>query len=346
MSSTASFVAWIWAGCLAATPAGGERCKEIVQLPHVLPGGVADPAGRTGYLARPQGGIAAVDLRSGEVLWETRLGHLPLAVVGDHVYASARDEANVLRVVGFDTTRKGVCSFESDPIDLPKELENRRTLLTWSLAQDQIRLTVDGSSALAARSAAQFGIELRSGRVSALSEAARAPAPLPPKDLTKRVVRWQGALGHAYKALVLEEAAAEQKLVLRAYELETERPLAPRDLIQGKRLIARPTLNGQQVCVRDAAPSPDQKLDLAGQHAWSIFSLETGDKIANLPFQPGTQEIAVAGARAYCLIAGSLRGAVDRPFDHARTLRAIDLATGKTVWERPLEAKRITPPGT
>ena len=59
----------------AAPPAPGP-----LWLP--LPGGVADAAGTTGYVANPEGRVEALDLATGRVLWESSVPCHPLALVG------------------------------------------------------------------------------------------------------------------------------------------------------------------------------------------------------------------------------------------------------------------------
>ena len=39
-----------------------------------------------------------------------------------------------------------------------------------------------------------------------------------------------------------------------------------------------------------------------------------------------------------------VRGPIDRPFVPPRLLQAIDLKTGKLIWERPVEGKQLLPP--
>src|SRR5947208_13252831 len=64
-----------------------------------LPAGIADPAGRTGFLAGAGGGVDAVDLTTGDVLWQTTEAQRPLLVVGDRLYAQAGVRRNRLRVL-------------------------------------------------------------------------------------------------------------------------------------------------------------------------------------------------------------------------------------------------------
>ena len=59
--------------------------------------------------------------------------------------------------------------------------------------------------------------------------------------------------------------------------------------------------------------------------------------------EPGATEFAVAGPRAYYVLKGpprepALGGVLPR------TLKAVDLKTGKRLWEQPLEGERLPPP--
>src|SRR5205823_4768852 len=69
--------------------------------PVLLPCGVADAAGRTGYLSNPGGGIDAVDLLTGDLLWKSDEAQRPLLVVGGRLYAQAGLKRNRIRVLAF-----------------------------------------------------------------------------------------------------------------------------------------------------------------------------------------------------------------------------------------------------
>ena len=95
----------------------------VVELPRgnvvLLPCGVADAAGRTGFLANAAGGIDAVDLVAGELLWSTDEAQRPLLVVGDRLYAQAGLKRNRIRILAFDINKTGECVLESDAVVLP-----------------------------------------------------------------------------------------------------------------------------------------------------------------------------------------------------------------------------------
>ncbi|MDB5309889.1 MAG: hypothetical protein JWO38_4091 [Gemmataceae bacterium] len=94
------------------------EAKEAVE-PVYLPYGITDAAGEVGYLTLPAGdGLVAVDLATGEVLWQTKEANQPLVVAGKRLVArTARD--NRVRVVVLDIAAKGKCLLESEPLDLP-----------------------------------------------------------------------------------------------------------------------------------------------------------------------------------------------------------------------------------
>ncbi len=284
-----------------------------------------------------------MDLRNGKMLWHSAAARRPLELAGERLYASAPAGPGRLRVVALDVTRKGQVVFESEPVTVPPPHPARPQSLRWTPLKEQLRLTWETADGAAPPGAV---VDLRTGRVRVLSGASPDAAQKSPVDLSQRVVRWQGLVGDAYKALVLEESAAGQRLVLCGWEPGGGKPQPTRELLHGKRLVVRPAVNTPYLCLRDAVPCPDQKADERGRHGWSVFDAGTGEAVARLTYEPGTQAVAVIGPRAYCLVAGPIRCSVDRPFVNPRVLKAVDLLTGKTVWERPAEGKRLTPPGT
>jgi hypothetical protein len=341
---SAAALLWTLANVLAASPTHAVAWHEVVAGPFVLPGGVADPSGRNGFFANPDGGVTAVDLRNGKVLWESPAAGRPIVVSGERLYASAPLGSGALCVMGLNTTGRGETVFESGSVAIPPAPAGHPRTLRWTADKDQLRLTWQ----LPGESTPDGGatIDLRSGHVHVLPGHSFALEQKPPVDLARRAVRWQGVVGDAYKALVLEDTAEGQRLVLYAWDAKTGQARDQRELLQGKRLLVRAAVNDQYLCLRDAVPSPDQKADVHGRHAWSIFDAATGELVTRLPYEPGTQAIAVCGLRAYCLVVGAVRGSVSQSFENTRVLKAVELKTGKTVWERPADTRHVNPAGT
>ncbi|HZY86128.1 MAG TPA: hypothetical protein VFE78_14940, partial [Gemmataceae bacterium] len=115
-----------------------------------LPAGLSDHARRTGFFSNDAGGIDAIDLTAGELLWRNSEAQRPLLLDGGRLYAQAGTRRNRLRVLALDLARKGECVFESDPVVFPGwvvtgeapgrsfsarwRLEDNRLLLNWEAA--------------------------------------------------------------------------------------------------------------------------------------------------------------------------------------------------------------------
>jgi hypothetical protein len=147
------------------------------------------------------------------------------------------------------------------------------------------------------------------------------------------------------RVLVLDEVAGAERLVLHSWDRNGKQQ-PERELLRGKRLLAVPTLDDRYLCVRDILPSPEERLAVEDRRAygWSVVAVATGEQVAWLPYEAGTQSLAVLGSRAFVLVAGTVRGPVDRVYSQPRTLKAHDLKTGKLLWERPLDPKPVAPP--
>ena len=365
--------------------AGVGRAGEFVAA-HVLPGGIIDPDRRTGYFATPEGGIDAVDLATGQVHWQTVEGQRPLFVRDDRLYAVAAVTKNrPWRFMGFKLNEPspgthGFCVrafalhddgnlvLESDAVEMPEWVGVRAApgqafLTRWQVGEDalvlnwEVRTWYAGSKRPTPQMQAGARQHLE-GAVRVLFESgtttAAAPLPQPPpapswpfaEDLQGMALRWEGRSGVCYKAVVVEAAAGKETLVLRSWNYATHAPEVARELATGKALVVLPTTDERYLCVREAMPSPDQRLSEADRQRcdWTIFALETGARVASLPYVPGTQTVTILDGRAFVQIGGPLLGRINQPFNQPRTLRAVALKSGKILWERPLPSKIIMPP--
>lgn len=113
----ASIVAYMWTTLVAASEAADSAPKSWVNIP----GGLAEPTGKIAYLASANEGIEAVDLESGQPIWESKDAQRPLALAGDQLIAQApRGQAkiNTINVVIIDAPSGKVVS-HANPIVLP-----------------------------------------------------------------------------------------------------------------------------------------------------------------------------------------------------------------------------------
>jgi hypothetical protein len=108
---------------LVAASAPGGGAKDALAAPVLLPaGGVADPAGQVGYFRNTSGGIDALDLETGKLLWATREASHPLLATADRLFAHAPvpKKANGVRVVVLDVKNQGKRVLESQGVMFPE----------------------------------------------------------------------------------------------------------------------------------------------------------------------------------------------------------------------------------
>jgi hypothetical protein len=334
----------------------------------VLPQGIADPAGHTGFFASADGAIEAVDLASGKVLWRTHEAQRPLLLDGDRLLAQAGTKRNRLRILRFDPSRNGACDFESDPVVFPGwvvtgeahgcsfaalwQIEKHHLVLEWEASAWYAGKTPPAPEEyLAARkhAAGMARIDLRTGQVEILPAQKKpaAPAPSLPDHLEKKDLRWQGLVGPHWKVLSLQEENGQQCFVLESWDQRNQKEQEPKKLLRGKRLLARTTLDERILCIREINPSPDERLSLMPKKplgTWSLFSVETGEVVGRIPDQAGMNAITVLGKRVFYLVPGTFRGTLNEPNIQPQILRVIDLSSGQKLWERPVAGKLIAPP--
>lgn len=87
---------------------------------ELRPGVIVDAARQLAYIGQPTGGLAAIDLATGRVQWESRDASWPLFLDGDLLVARAEAGAGgELRISGLDTSRRGQRRFASE-LSLPE----------------------------------------------------------------------------------------------------------------------------------------------------------------------------------------------------------------------------------
>jgi hypothetical protein len=333
-----------------------------------MPCGLADPAGRTGFFASAIGGIEAVDLKTGELLWESSEAQRPLLVTGTRLIAQAGFKRNRLRILVFDLTQNGECVLESDPVVLPAwvvvadapgrsfdarwRVERNQAVLSWEAAAWYAgieKISPDEQAAARKHAAGTARIDLDSGQVELGPPEATAARPglevVP--ELEKKAIRWQGEIGNARAAILLEQTAEQQTLILRTWDRATGKEGQAKELAKGKRLLLLPTLDGHFLCLRDGGLAPDEK-NLGRDRTDLFFNLLSvdlgGAVVAKVPYEPGMQLMTVLGTRLYYCVSGNVRGRTDRPMAQTRTLKAYDVAAGKLVWSRAVAGKVVAPP--
>lgn len=101
-------------GYALLAPLAVGQDKNVSQPPRLLPGGgVATPAGKVGFFPNTSGGIDALDLASGKVLWSSNDANRPLLATEDRLFAQRQNS-----IFSLDA-QDGKRVFEAKPIGLP-----------------------------------------------------------------------------------------------------------------------------------------------------------------------------------------------------------------------------------
>lgn len=324
------------------TPATFAAAAPEAKHAYVLPWGIVDGGGRHGYVLNPSGGIDTLDLENGKLLWKTEKPLRPLALVGKRLVTQATEKgkANAVRVVVLDVMAKGKELLRSDPVTFPDWVavgltygrsftssawvDGDSLLLRWQARawyaggarptpeiERRARKNADGVAR----------IDLKTGRVATLdpAKAPAAPAVKPPTGV---------------ETIVVEPDGARQKLVVK------RKGGAPWVLLEGRALMFHLAADGRtllahQALVKSALPE--------GDYAWWVFSLETGKQVAKFAYEEGTVSATAVGPRAYVVVQRAARGP-RFGMTALRILKAVELKSGKILWEHPTEGFRMLPP--
>ncbi len=357
--SWAPFVAL--AALAGPAPAAPLPGKVVPPASYALPFGVADD--RTGFFKNDKGGIDAVDLRSGKALWTAKVAGTPLAVAGPRLVAQVGKKVVVL------DTGTGKPIRESAALGFPDWVavgtaygrsyaargwvDGDKFYLAWEARAwyaGGARPTPEVERRARKHAAGVARIDLATGKVDML-EREKAPRPPGPKvhpAVAKAAARsvWTAGgqesvvrtAGKYAVAADLEAKGPQQSVVLRRWELDGGKELAPVTLLTNRSLRVEWGADNKVVLVhpalvREALP--------AGDYAWWAFSAQTGKQVGKFEYAEGTAQATALGPHAYYVVQGRMIGRP--PFGPnrtvPRTLRAVDLKSGKLAWERSVEGQ-------
>ena len=122
------------------------------------------------------------------------------------------------------------------------------------------------------------------------------------------------------------------KAVLKRCDLAGDKPLHPVVLEEGGPYDRERVIGPGVVLIHRKS----------GDAAWDVYSVE-GNRWGRSPTSWAPRTLPAVGPRAYCMVQGEHKGS---PFGGVipRTLKAVDLKTGRRLWEQPLEGERLPPP--
>jgi hypothetical protein len=343
--------------------------KAAVPIP--FPDGVVDAERRVAFVSSPKGGIQAIQLEDGKVLWTNdAVAGRPWLVAGRRLVARGD------RLVVLDVQNEGKMLRQCDAPAYPSVKVPDRCTVSFHLWEPRIVgdvmeakwyavANIDRSKGRPFAFEAWTGfnkavpvgtvrINLDTGRAEVqvdakpvdvtmglIPEAAkseqRLPSGLPEKlvsvwqkyykDQDGRIAILDGRLVGV--SLMLEKLGQEyqKKVVLSSWDMKTGAAAEPVELIKDK-----------AIAIANVALTEDRRHAAVGfgTSAVTIFSLTDGKPVAReLKGVLSPQNAFVDGIRLYSVEMSGPGG--------ARSLRAIDLKTGKPAWDRPVQPRSTIP---
>ncbi len=279
-------------------------------------GVVADPARGEVYLMAPAGGVEALRVADGQVAWTSRDAAEPLAVAGGRLLCTAEPAAGGrrLEVVALDPASGGAAAVRGS-FELPRGVR--------AAVEDSF----DGAFAPEASSGPGAGL------VVSWQATSRITRGMPTEDDAQGgPVRGPARGGATF------DLATGRMVPLAPGALGPPRPPQTPDIEQDERLADVPgtqfrSADGAHVMTRtrnENRRSPDR-------WKWSIFAQRDGTLVGGAALPASYSPFFVSGTRLVVVTtARQRRSAEGRLVSEPLTLRAIDLSTGREVWQRPV----------
>jgi hypothetical protein len=326
-----------------------------------IPRGLADPHGKFAYVVGPQGLIYRLDLKTGKNQAYTKDPGTPLAIQDEMLigWAPSQGTSNAVRL--FAVVQDGdvldlvweqalalptwveVGSLEPDRFSLEAEILDEELVVTW-----QARSRYAGGAppspeveAAETRDASRIVyINPKTGTVlreEHKDSVALTQEPLPDLPANWSIVPylqgeswatrpWSVNAGNAF----LVKTAGEPGILLVRREAGNAARTVETRLTQDPAAVASVTPDGKFVFIHEARNDPA---------SWHVYSGRDGERIAKLPFDPGTQGVSVVGEQVLYLVIQEQGQA--RP----TSLRSRELHTGQEMWSFTIEdGAARTPP--
>lgn len=275
-------------------------------------GVVVDTARSVAYVMHPQGGIQALDLRRGNVLWHSAAGERPLALAGNRLVAQADPAGGELRIVALDVRRGALSSRAGFRMPEGVQAGVAETLeqafhITAAPSQDGIVLT--------------WEVEELSGLPKRREQRLGSPEQIAAESRESR----QGTA-------LFDPATGRLSALPAITARQIARPAVARSLSAPSSVESRfSSADGRHVLtsrlVDDAAALPYQ---------WTIADARTGAVLGTLRAEASMAPFAVVGTRLVHVAQPTITLEEGKMVDRPLRIRAMDLATGREAWRREI----------
>jgi len=337
---------------------GPEAVGSAAESFAFRPGVIVDPGRQVIYLMNLQGGIDALKVDSGKLIWSTSRAAKPLLLTGELLVAQAEDpdRPRILRIVTLDLASGSV--MKEAEIELPEGVgtsvdaglgttfeaealvQKAEVIVSWTFTRRYIGGMQPGpEEAVPKTEKGAARLDLETGQLEPwpLDRIAESiDSTLPPLIAklvsTQELPQAPWRVGEVYAWAEPQGLGRDRHVVLKRWAADTGRSLP------------EVTLSGNELTMR--YPSADHRHLLASKltgvtknreidYEWNLYSLETGERTAQvIRHQPG----------AWFFIAGTAliheTQAHDRPVEDGwvrepLSLRTTDLRSSRELWTHP-----------
>ncbi|HEV2855055.1 MAG TPA: hypothetical protein VHC97_19840 [Thermoanaerobaculia bacterium] len=310
-------------GAFAARTSGASKNP----VPALHDGVVVDATAGIAYVMSPQGGIDALDLTSGNVMWKSRDAAKPLALVSGTLVAQARPRENgKLTVVALDA-RRGTAQRSTD-IDIPKAL--RANVADGPSQTFRAQAYPAGKSGVVVTWTAEN--VLPQGYVQEVPEGPVADSPA-----AKRAAEAATAATRPQRGAVRLDVAAGSTAPLSWEEAQQAAPaLSVREIAEkaGGAAAARRqlvSLDGRHVLTSE----PSGERNPWAAYRWTVTTT-SGATVGTLEAPVSMAPFVVSGSKILYVAQPSVRQDGGKWLQEPLRLRALDLKTGVELWAAPI----------
>jgi hypothetical protein len=343
----------------AGVPAAAAAQNDPTANPFVMrPGVVVDPAAGRLYMMNPQGGIDAVEIASGKLLWTTAAAAKPLAAYDHRLAAQAEQSrgSNGLPIALLDTrsglvestitvpAASGAMPSINDGMGSSSTLEasfgQQGLLIWWTLASREISGILSAEPPPEHKNSGAALIDLTTHRVTILT-AAQAAAKINSVRPSAKAPRLTGTealyflpqqVDGFFVSLTLGPSDAGTPVTLRRWSANTRAPLPDVDLGHGYAAWAVSADNACFLITKIATGNVVGSTD----YLWVIYALASGERLADIRLaQPATTFFVRNGLLVYSVTPRAFRRSGSWQRDPLQ-LRAVSLKSGDEIWRRTL----------
>lgn len=342
-------------GCAAVQPSK-EEVRKISNNFEFRPGVIVDPERSAAYLMNIQGGIDAIDLASGRLLWRSDRAAKPLLFHEELLVAQTEPPVGrqFLRIALLNT-REITAAPRFVDIPLPADVQatiddgmessfsaaarihEGALVLSWRYTYRRITGPPPGpdDQALDREATGNVRIDIHTGQIKPIHEVAALSEPELPAALTqlKGAQAPTGPVWRVSNVLVSIKRAThegKQRVSLQRWDAETGEMLAELTLFESG-------LNFRSVSA-DKRHLLASRRDVSNSRPWewAVYSLETGAKVAELRHDTPAAWFFISGSRLIHETNATSRLVGGQVVVEPRKLRAVDLESGAEVWSHAI----------